>query len=243
MEFNEANSSVLLGLDIVQDVDYFAVGFADRGNYGMDAFDIVSVVYTPNKDPENTYTVTISDLYSTEKRRPPTDESLNGTSDYFLVDSYAAPGRRQALFVRAIDTKDKYDYNLDPSQTRYGVVINWAWLNKGQGKFGYHGSNSRGTVIAPLYNGFQGKAESYTPGGFWTPAMMFALHGYIMLFGWGLLADVAVQIARYGKSNRFYMTIHSCIMTLLYTLTGAASGVALYLSKFNNFFLCKLILF
>ena len=228
-EFNEANSSVLLGLDLAQDVDYFAVGFADRGNYGMATFDIVAFTFALNPDG-NTYTTAVSDLYSVKKGHPPTDTSLNGTSDYFLVDSYVAQGRRQVLFVRAIDTKDKYDYVLDPAQTRYKVVMNWAWVSNGKGSVSYH-NNNRGTVIAPLVNGYQGTAENYTPGGFWTPALILALHGYLMIFGWGFLADVAIQIARYRKSNRFYMIIHACLMVLLYPLTGVAMGFVLWMSK------------
>jgi ferredoxin-NADP reductase len=228
-EFNEANSSVLLGLDLAQDADYFAVGFADRGNIGMKNFDVVAFTFALNPDG-NTYTTGVSDLYANRYGPPPSDISLNGTSDYFLVDSYVAKGRRQVLCVRAIDTKDQYDYVLDPAQTRYKVVMNWAWAVNGKGSVGYHGDTNRGTVIAPLVNGYQGTAETYTTGGFWTPALILALHGYLMLFGWGFLADVALQIARYRKSNRFYMIIHACLMVLLYPLTGAAMGFVLWMN-------------
>jgi len=202
----------------------------------MADFDCVAVVFVANDDSGENYTPVIYDLWSYFDGHPPPDTQLNGTSDYYLVDFYAAKGRRQALFVRAIDTNDKYDYVLDPEKTRYKVVMNWAWMNNGKPKVSYHAQHAD-TVIAPLVNGYQGTAQIYTPGGFWTPDKILAIHGYSMLFGWGFLIDVALQLVRYGKANKFYMIIHTCLMTFLYTFTGLTSGIVLWMSNYlGNYF-------
>ena len=232
--FNEQNKTILMGLEMNRTVDFFGVGFADEGNYAMSTFDIVACVFVPNTNSPGTYTVNILDLYSTHNGKPPTDVSLGGTADYHLVDYYVADGKHQVLFQRAWDTKDKFDYVLDPEKTKRSLVMNWAWVQNGQHALSFHGPNA-GTVITKMYNGFQGEAKPYTPGWFSTNFVV-ALHGYGMLFAWAILIEFIIQIGRYMKYQKHFITIHACLAIVLYGMTIVSEIFILYISNSNLFF-------
>jgi len=214
-----------MGLEMHQIVDYYAIGFADKGNFGMTIFDIVCFVFVPNNDTENTYSVNVLDLYSFQNKRPPTDESLGGTSDYKLIDHYVTPDKVQVLFERAWDTGDQYDYQFDPDVVRNGVVMDWAWVKKGKFAMTYH-RDTRGTVISKMYNGFKGEARDYYPSIFDSDAI-FKWHGYAMLFTWAILTEIVIQFGRYMKYNRYYVNIHMVLAILVYLITIGGSTITI----------------
>lgn len=214
-----------MGLDMAQTVDYYAVGFGNKGNYGMHIFDIVAFVF----DPTNASNVTVLDMYASQNGMPPTDVSLHGTSDYFLIDSYVVPGQSQVLFERKLNTGDPYDYIFDPSVTASTIVMSWAFNNAGEQGLTFHLRNA-GTVSSPMYNGFQGVARSYFLG-FISPELAFIIHGYVLLFGWGILIEIALEFGRYRKFSNYYLKVHLYTTSLLYFLTAVTSALAIYISK------------
>ena len=172
-----------MGLEMAQIVDYFAVGFADEGNYGMKNFDMVTFVFIPNNDTLNTYNVSVLDLYSSKNARPPEDSTIGGTADYQLLDFYVGDGKSQVLFTRPLDTGDQWDYVFDPIKTRPSIVMSWAWANKGKYRMTYHQENA-GTVISTMYNGFQGEAKPYYAGGL-PSHLVLTIHGVCNAFWLG----------------------------------------------------------
>lgn len=220
-EFNETNKTILMGLEMNQIVDYYAVGFADKGNFGMTTFDIVCFVFIPNNDTQNTYSVSVLDLYSFQNKRPPTDEALGGTSDYKLIASYVTPQKVQVLFERAWDTGDIYDYQFDPDVVKNGIVMDWAWVKKGKFAMTYH-RDTRGTVLSKMYNGFKGEARNYYPS-MWDSDAIFMIHGYMMLFTWAILIEIVIQFGRYMKYGQYYVIIHTCLAILVYIITVGGS--------------------
>ena len=221
-----------MGLEMDAIVDYYAVGFADEGNYGMKNFDIVTFIFVPNNDTYNTYTVSVLDLYSNKNARPPEDSTIGGTADYKIIDYYVADGKSQVLFSRALDTGDQYDYTFDPINTERSIVMNWAWANKGKHRMTYHKENC-GCVISTMYNGFQGVAKPYDGGGL-PSHLVLTIHGWMMLIGWGVLIEIAIQFGRYRKFDKRYIAVHVWINIILYILTVLSSSLTLYISNITN---------
>ena len=115
----------------------------------MDNFDIVAFVFTPDTTTGNV-TTTVLDTYSTKNGHPPTDESLGGTNDYILTDSYVGNGTYQVLFHRAYNTNDKYDFTFDGSvEVNTGIALSWAWQYNGVYNMTFH-QNNCGTIVAKI---------------------------------------------------------------------------------------------
>ena len=147
---HDADSQTLeFGLESNRIVNYFGVGFAPSGSFGMDNFDIVAFVFTPDNST-GAYTTTVLDNFASQVGPPPTDVSQGGTDDYVLTDSYVGTSTCQVLFHRAYNTNDKYDFTFDGDvEVNKGIAVSWAWQYNGVYGLSFH-QNNAGTIVVRL---------------------------------------------------------------------------------------------
>jgi NAD(P)H-flavin reductase/cytochrome b involved in lipid metabolism len=154
--------------------------------------------------------VKLLDTWSTHHALPDNDSDLGGTMDYTLLN-YTVSQASDSFYVafsRPLVTNDKYDKQLALDGT---TDICWAWYHRSiknhHGQFG-SGRLYMGYHTAKFVDDGQPYSEAYKK------------HGYGMTIAWGILAVLAIFVARYFKQFKIWLWIHLILGSLIIAVTA-----------------------